>query len=401
MSDVIAVYYFEPGKNTTPEFAAQAIADEETTGTWTDLSTRASYVKRLDGKVNSLKSFGEGYITEIMYPAEIFEPGNISQYLSVVAGNLFGLGRLDSVRLLDINLPKELTTSFKGPQFGIDGVRKLIGTDKTKRPHVGTIIKPKVGLNPKDTAEVAYLAAIGGVDFIKDDETLTNQSFCPMKERVEAVMGRLDEAMAETGRTILYAANVSERADRIVERAREAIDCGANAIMVDVITCGFSAVEALADDPGIKVPVHVHRTMHAAMTRNKKHGIAMRTFARLVRLAGGDQLHTGTVSGKMGHDPKEIINDNLTLTGSYSGLKTVFPVASGGLYPGRIHDELKTLGTELILQAGGGIHGHPEGTKSGAAAMRQAVDAYMEGASLEEYAKTHRELRLAIEKWGI
>lgn len=399
MSDVTAIYYFEPRRDTTPEFAAQAIADEETTGTWTDLKTRADYIEKLDGHVECLKPYGDGYITRIMYPKEIFEPGNIPQYLSVVAGNLFGLGRLDFVRLLDVDFPKELIVS-KGPKYGIKGVRKLIRTEKTNRPHVGTIIKPKVGLNPKDTAEVAYHAAIGGVDFIKDDETLTDQKFCPLNERVESVMARLDDAMSETGRTILYAVNVSDRADRIVERAKKAIDCGANAIMVDVITCGFSAVEALSDEPGINVPIHVHRTMHAAMTRNKKHGIAMRPLARLVRMAGGDQLHTGTVSGKMGHDPVELKKDNNALTEEYYNLKQVFPVSSGGLHPGKVYFELKGLGTDVILQAGGGIHGHPEGTESGARAMRQAVDAFMEGVSAEEYAKTHRELRLALEKWG-
>ncbi|MDD4127183.1 MAG: RuBisCO large subunit C-terminal-like domain-containing protein [Methanomicrobium sp.] len=399
MSDVTAIYYFEPRRDTTPEFAAQAIADEETTGTWTDLKTRADYIEKLDGHVECLKSYGDGYITRIMYPKEIFEPGNIPQYLSVVAGNLFGLGRLDFVRLLDVDFPKELIVS-KGPKYGIKGVRKLIGTEKTNRPHVGTIIKPKVGLNPKDTAEVAYHAAIGGVDFIKDDETLTDQKFCPLNERVESVMARLDDAMSETGRTILYAVNVSDRADRIVERAKKAIDCGANAVMVDVITCGFSAVEALSDEPCINVPIHVHRTMHAAMTRNKKHGIAMRPLARLVRMAGGDQLHTGTVSGKMGHDPVELKKDNLVLTEEYYNLKQVFPVSSGGLHPGKVYFELKGLGTDVILQAGGGIHGHPEGTESGARAMRQAVDAFMEGVSAEEYAKTHRELRLALDKWG-
>ncbi|MBP2132910.1 ribulose-bisphosphate carboxylase large chain [Methanomicrobium sp. W14] len=399
MSDVTALYYFEPRSDTTPKFAAQAIADEETTGTWTDLTTRTDYTKRLDGRVESVEPEGSGYLTKIAYPAEIFEPGNIPQYLSVVAGNLFGLGRLNSVRLLDIFLPEELVR-FKGPKFGIEGVRKLIGTDKSRRPHVGTIIKPKVGLNPKDTAEVAYLAATGGVDFIKDDETLTDQAFCPLNDRVEAVMAGLDKAMAETGRTILYAANVSTRADKIVERAEKVIECGANAIMVDVITCGFSAVQALAEEPSIKVPVHVHRTMHAAMTRNKKHGIAMRPIARLVRMAGGDQLHTGTVSGKMGHDPAELLEDNNILKEKWYSMKPVFPVASGGLHPGKVNAELSRLGNDIILQAGGGIHGHPEGTKAGAMAMRQAVDAFMEGVTAEEYAKNHRELRLALEKWG-
>ncbi len=397
MPDVIATYYFRPEAGTNPEEAAQAICEEETTGTWTDITTRASYVQRLDGSVELVEEHDGGYLTRIHYPAEIFEKGNIPQYLSVVAGNLFGLGRLDAVRLVDIDLPEELIP-FKGPKFGIHGIRRLIGT-KT-RPHVGTIIKPKVGLTPADTAEVAYEAAVGGVDFIKDDETLTNQAFCPIDERVPAVMSRLDDAQDETGRKALYAVNITTGADRIAERAEHAIELGANTLMIDVITAGFSALQALTEERGINVPIHVHRTMHAALTRNPHHGIAMRPIARLVRILGGDQLHTGTVSGKMGHDPAELIGDNQALTCACYGMKATFPVASGGLHPGKVYHELEALGTDIVLQAGGGIHGHPDGTMAGARAMRQAVDAFMAGVHVEEYAREHYELERAIKHWG-
>jgi ribulose-bisphosphate carboxylase large chain len=397
MEDVIAHYYYRPDGRTTPQEAAQAIAEEETTGTWTALTTRQDYVRRLDGIVESVEESGRGYLTAIRFPHEIFEPGNVPQYLSVVAGNLFGLGRLEAVRLTDIEFPESLVR-FNGPNFGIEGVRRLLGT--RNRPHVGTIIKPKVGLTPADTALVAYEAASGGVDFIKDDETLTNQAFCPMTDRVEAVMARLDEAKDETGRQVLYAVNISDRADKIVERAEEAIDRGANTLMVDVITCGYSALEALAEEPGISVPIHVHRTMHAAMTRNPEHGIAMRPIARLVRMMGGDQLHTGTVSGKMGGNAEELILDNHALTEPWYGFRSVFPVASGGLHPGKVYAELETLGTEIVLQAGGGIHGHPDGTAAGARAMRQAVDAFLEGVSASEYATDHVELERALKLWG-
>jgi ribulose-bisphosphate carboxylase large chain len=141
--------------------------------------------------------------------------------------------------------------------------------------------------------------------------------------------------------------------------------------------------------------------MHAAMTRNPEHGIAMRPFARLVRMVGGDQLHTGTASGKMGHaSVDEIRGDNEALLCRCYGLKQVFPVSSGGLHPGKVAAELAALGTDLVLQAGGGIHGHPGGTVAGARAMRQAVDAFMEKVPPEEYAKDHYELEQALQKWG-
>jgi ribulose-bisphosphate carboxylase large chain len=347
--------------------------------------------------VESLARQGNGYLTRIRYPAEIFEPGNMAQYLSVIAGNLFGLGRLEVVRLMDVEFPDPLTR-FKGPKFGIAGVRRMIGSKD--RPHVGTIIKPKVGLNPEDTAMVAYQAAIGGVDLIKDDETLTDQKFCPIDRRLPLVMKRLEEAKDETGKEVLYAVNISTRADQIVERALHAIGLGANMVMIDIFTTGFGALQALGEDARVRVPIHVHRTMHAAFTRNPEHGIAMRPLAHIIRMLGADQLHTGTVGGKMSHNAPEVKATIEVLKCACSGMKQTFPVSSGGLHPGKVAHEIATLGTDIILQAGGGIHGHPDGTVAGARAMRQAVDAYMDGKSTEEYANDHYELERALKKWG-
>ena len=402
MKDLLATYYFRPKEGVDAAYAANAIREEQTTGTWTDLSTvneETAYVHALDGSVEDLVELPDGgYLTKICFPHEIFEKGNIPQYLSVIAGNLFGLGKLEAVRLLDIDLPENLAGC--GPKFGIDGIRKIVGTEVSCRPHIGTIIKPKVGLNPKDTARVAYEAALGGPDLIKDDETLTNQTFCPLFDRLEAVMDALDRAKDETGKQVLYAVNVTTGGDRIVELAHKAVSAGANMLMVDVLTAGFSAIQALAEAPGINVPIHVHRTMHGALTRNPHHGIAMRPIAKLVRSAGGDQLHTGSVSGKMGSKAGEVIADNREITKPLSYLKPVFPVSSGGLHPGKVAAEIAKLGTDIVLQAGGGIHGHPEGTTAGTRAMLQAAEAAILGIPAREYAASHPELAAALAKWG-
>ena len=402
MKDLIATYYFRTKDGVDASYAANAIREEQTTGTWTSLSTvndKTAYVHALDGSVEDLVELPDGgYLTRICFPHEIFEKGNIPQYLSVIAGNLFGLGKLEAVRLLDIDLPENLCGC--GPKFGIDGVRKIVGTEVSCRPHIGTIIKPKVGLNPKDTAQVAYEAALGGLDLIKDDETLTNQSFCPLFERLEAVMDALDRAKDETGKQVLYAVNVTTGGDKIVELAHKAVSAGANMLMVDVLTAGFSAIQALAEDSAINVPIHVHRTMHGALTRNPHHGIAMRPIAKLVRSAGGDQLHTGSVSGKMGSKAGEVIADNMEITKQLSYLKPVFPVSSGGLHPGKVAAEISKLGTDIILQAGGGIHGHPEGTTAGTRAMLQAAEAAVLGIPAREYSLSHPELAAALAKWG-
>jgi len=395
MEFVECTYYVE---STLPiERAAKAIAAEQSTGTWTEISTKG---KTVDEKLGARVLAINGPIVTIGFPVELFEIENIPQFLATVAGNLFGLGALTNVRLIDIKLPKSFVTEFKGPRFGIEGVRKLVGTQKDRRAHVGTIIKPKVGLNPKETAEVAYNAGIGGCDLIKDDETLTDQTFCPMLERLDKVIEKINRIKEESNRTVLYAVNITTGAEEILERADQVIERGANMLMIDVLTAGFSALKALRDDESINLPIHVHRTMHGAITRNKKHGIAMLPLAVLTRLCGGDQLHTGSARGKMESDVKEVKEIDNFLKSDWYGFEKTFPVSSGGLYPGVVHYEIEAFGNDVILQAGGGIHGHPDGTIAGAKAMRQAVDAAMKKIPVEKYSIEHKELARALQKWG-
>ena len=68
------------------------------------------------------------------------------------------------------------------------------------------------------------------------------------------------------------------------------------------------------------------------------------------------------------------------------------------LEDGRV--EAKIFGMDCIFQFGGGIHGHPNGTQGGAKAVREALYASLNKIPISEYAKDHRDLQLAIEKWG-
>jgi len=412
-SNIIATYLVTPGEGLDLLAAGINIAAEQSIGTWTQVKTIREHVYDYAAKVFEARPIGDGSgIVNIAYPLDLFDlDAGISHLLSIVAGNLFGLGAIKGVKLLDIQLPRHYVRMFKGPKFGIEGVRRIVGTLAQPRPHLGTIIKPKVGLTARETAEVAYEAAVGGVDFIKDDETLTSQKFNPIPERVTYVMEALDRVREETGRTVLYAVDVTADMDRMWDNVETALDHGANCIMVDVLCVGFPVLRALAEDPSVNVPIHVHRTMHAAMTRVASHGIHMMVLAKLVRLAGGDQLHTGTARGKMekpsggpldnysGVRGVRFIND--FLRGGWHGLKSVLPVASGGVHPALVPANLEILGCpDIQINAGGGIHGHPWGSRAGAAAMRQAFDAFMRGIPLEEYAKEHPELLEALKHWG-
>ncbi len=144
--------------------------------------------------------------------------------------------------------------------------------------------------------------------------------------------------------------------------------------------------------------IHAHRAGHAAFTKSPEHGIAMRVIAKVARIIGVDQLHVGTVVGKMSESREEVRENIRALKAPMSGLKKVLPVASGGLYPKLVPALMQTFGKDFVIQAGGGIHGHKNGTRAGATAMRQAVDATIRGISLEKYAKTHKELKQPLKR---
>lgn len=180
-------------------------------------------------------------------------------------------------------------------------------------------------------------------------------------------------------------------------REREAIDFEAH--IVARYSYQTAHLKEWREVGALNVPLHVHRDFHAAITRNPNHGVSMLVFAKLARLAGGDQLHTGTAVGKMQSAVDEVLRVNRALTDEWHDLKTVFPVASGGVYPGVIEANLRVLGRDIVLQAGGGVTGHPLGTRAGAKAMVQAVEAAIGNVPPGEYAKSHRELKLALDKW--
>ena len=392
--EVICRFYVEPN-NISLEDACSHIAGESSIGTWTELSTmKPEIAGKLKPHVYSLDQ--ESGLVDISYPVDLFEPGNMPQILSSIAGNIYGMKAVENLRLVDFSFPSSLAESFMGPRYGIEGVREILGV--VDRPLIGTIVKPKVGLSSREHSEVAYNSWVGGCDIVKDDENLTNQEFNPFQDRIIATLEARDAAQDETGERKIYMPNVTAESNEMTERAEFVKGEGGRYVMVDIVTSGFSAVQTLRGLDSDLV-LHAHRAMHAALTRNKRHGLSMKALAKMARFVGVDQLHIGTVVGKMEGDREEVEDIKNAITEELYGIKPVFPVCSGGLHPGSISELVSILGQDIIIQAGGGVHGHPDGTKAGAKALRQSLDAVMQKVSLKEYALSHPELSRALEKW--
>ncbi|MEM1578713.1 MAG: type III ribulose-bisphosphate carboxylase [Archaeoglobaceae archaeon] len=410
--EIIAIFRIKPAKNFTIEEVSGALAAESSTGTWTELSEwcDAKRIKDLSAKVYWFKKLNDHWLIRVSYPLELFEGGNLPVFLASVAGNIFGMRRIAKLRVEDIYLPRDFLRHFKGPSRGIE-VKKIFGVE---RPIVGTVPKPKVGYTAEEVGSLSYELFSGGIDFLKDDENLTSPKFCKFEERCEKIMAAVEKAENETGERKVWFANITADIREMERRLKIVADYGNPYVMVDVVIAGWAAVahiRELAEDYGLAI--HGHRAMHAAITRYD-HGISMFLLAKLYRIIGVDQLHIGTAGfGKLESGKEESLqnarilreknflsNDEIHFNQNFWHIKPAIPVSSGGLHPGVLPGVVETLGKDLVLQIGGGVLGHPNGAKAGAMAVRQALEAIMQGIELEEFAKGKPELAKALEKWG-
>jgi len=402
--DVICLLRVEPASRVSLREAAANVALESSTGTWTNVH-RTKTAEKIRARVFSMK---KPYI-KVAYPSELFESGNVPNILSSIAGNILGMKVVKNIRLEDVSFPKSILKGFKGPKYGIKGIRKILKIKS--RPLVGTIIKPKLGLNYKEHAKSAYESWVGGCDVVKDDENLSSQKFNDFESRLARTLEKANQAEEETGEKKGYMVNVTAETKEMMKRAQLAEDMGSKYVMIDIITAGWAALQTLRE-ANFKMALHAHRAMHAAFTRNKEQGVSMMVIADFARLIGVDQLHIGTGIGKLEGtideieelseeiEKKDIKSAHLRLKQNWEKIKPTLSVSSGGLHPGHVPFLIKHLGKDLVIQMGGGIHGHPQGTRMGAMAARQAVDAIMKRKTLKQHSKDHDELRVALEKWA-
>ncbi len=403
-NEIIATFYVEP---VGPfKDAAEAVAEESSIGSWTELGTLSGTTKKkLKATVFKMNE-KEGSV-KIAYPLDLFELGSIPQLLSSVGGNVFSMKSVKNLRLEDLEFPEKYIKSFQGPAVGLAGIRKLFKIKN--RILLGSIIKPKVGLNPTEQANLSYEVWKNGIDIIKDDENLTSMTFNPFEERVEKVLKKLKQVERETGKVKVYAANITATPDVMLQRAKLVKKLGGRCVMIDIVSVGMDNVQYIRKQ-NLGLIIHGHRAGHSTFTRNPRHGISMLVVAKLARMAGIDQLHTGTVVGKMEGSKEETLTINELLKEDWRGynhvrenwskVKPCMPIASGGLHPGLLPKLVEIIGTNLIANFGAGIHGHRDGSGAGARACLQAAEAVEKGIPFAEYVKTHAELRIALEQWS-
>ncbi|SFA53607.1 2,3-diketo-5-methylthiopentyl-1-phosphate enolase [Parageobacillus thermantarcticus] len=407
MSKVIATYLIHDEKDI--EKKAEGIALGLTVGTWTDLPQlereqlrkhkgEVVHIQVLEDSERTNRYFGKRLkraIVQIAYPT-----ANFSADIPALLTTVFGKLSLDGeVRLLDITFSNEWKKQFPGPRFGIDGIRQKV--DVYDRPLLMSIFKGVIGRDIAYLTEQLKQQALGGVDLVKDDEILFDSDLLPFEKRITAGKAVLNEVYEKTGKRTLYAVNLTGKTFELKEKAKRAVELGADILLFNVFAYGLDVLQGLREDKEIAIPIMAHPAFSGALTPSEFYGIkASLLLGKLLRLAGADFVLFPSPYGSVALDKEEALSIAAALTDEKEPFKRSFPVPSAGIHPGLVPLLFRDFGRDSIVNAGGGIHGHPDGAEGGGKAFRAAIAAVLADKSLHEAARENDALRKAIDLWG-
>lgn len=298
----------------------------------------------------------------------------ISQLMCQLMGGQLDIDIIDGCGLIRLEFPR--SDNFVAPKFGLSGIRRF--TDCYKKPLLGGIVKPKIGIDPKTLLEIVKQLVAGGVNFIKEDEIMSDPAHCPIRERVPLVMDYLRD------KRVIYAVSITADGSELLDRAKLVCELGGNAVHFNVWS-GLGAYRAVRQ-LDLPLMLFFQKSGDRIMTEPTNRAyVAWNVICQLTAMMGVDFIHAGMWGGYLSTSEEELGTTMQILRSNQ-----VMPSLSCGMHPGLVQAIVSRFGDTWMANCGGCVHGHPGGTRAGAAAMRQAID----GTHATEYFE-------AISKWGL
>lgn len=388
--NVIATYFLESKTNLEKaswELAiGQSVGNPNVRNEWETDDLFIKYSCKVMHDRNELQE--KSGIVKIAFPIinTDWEEDGISHLLCQLMGGQMDIDNIVKCHLLKVEFPEEIKTKyFKKPKHGIDGVRKY--TNTFDKPLLGGIVKPKTGISKEILLEMVKQMVEGGVNFIKEDEILSNPSFCKIEERVPLIMEYLNKRKEEGKSPVVYAVCINADSPYLLDRVKKVYELGGNAVHVNFWSGmgSYLSIRKLTETFEREFFIHFQKSGDKILTNvNHDYHIDWKVICQFAGLSGVDFIHAGMWGGYMNDDENEL-KQVLNILHEHN----VVPALSCGMHPGIVNAIVKRFGNDFMANCGGSLHGHPGGTIKGAMAMKQAIDQKFE----VEYEE-------AIEKWG-
>lgn len=286
----------------------------------------------------------------------------IAHLLCQVMGGQADIGHITRCRILNFQFPESVRLHFHTPYYGLKGFRHYTG--QYEKPLFGGIIKPKTGLQPGQLLDMVRELVDGGVDFIKEDEILSNPAFCKLTDRAPLISRYIQNC----GRRVIYCFSINGDPHTITDRVNYIADQGGNGVHINF----WSGLGVYHTIRRLEHPLFLHfqKSGDKVITHpGNAFGISWFAMCQLAALSGVDSIHAGMFGGYMNADTEEL-KSVMGLLASHN----VVPALSCGMHPGNVNNVTDHVGMDYMANVGGALHGHPQGTLAGCKAMRQAID---------------------------
>jgi ribulose-bisphosphate carboxylase large chain len=307
------------------------------------------------------------YFAHIAYPI-----GNIgmeiTQFLNVLFGNISLMPGIQVHDLQWDQLPEGL---LPGPRFGIEGVRSKLGI--TNRALSCTALKP-LGSTSIELAEMASEFALGGIDLIKDDHGIANQSYAPFEERLKRITDAVHKANDATGTPSWYIPHITAHGDELLKRFEMARDLGAGAVMICPQLCSPDALSMLSRQEN-PLPIIVHPAFSGVYVLDKHHGFDKAfLYGALWRAMGADMTIFPNHAGRFSFTLKECVEIVKKARNTALPYNTTFPVPGGGMQRNSIPYWIEKYGRDTIFLIGGSLYQHPKGIRIAASEIKNLLE---------------------------
>ncbi|MBH0203581.1 MAG: hypothetical protein HP496_15100 [Nitrospira sp.] len=361
-SEFLTTIYEVDGPESLARRTAERICCDQTIEAESNLLS-PSLQSTILGCLDDLRATAGGrYQATIRFPGNLLS-GDCTDLLNV----LFGTSSLrGDVRLLSFAMTNGLLASWQGPGLGIEGLRQAVGV--SHRPLFCAVLKP-LGRTPRELAELAVQFVEGGVDVIKDDQSLVDQQWCRFEERVARCAEAIGRASTGRGRPCLYFAHISGSVDTMRRRAALAKNLGASGLLIAPGLTGFDAMRTLRSDNEIALPIASHPSMLGTLVDRGRSGFAAPVvYGLLPRLAGSDLSIYPAFGSDYPMSQQDCVSVAQHSRQSWGCLKSMMPAVGGRIGLERLVELDSVLGKDIMFVLGSRIQQFPEGV---VAAMKE------------------------------
>ncbi len=343
MTQRLSVTYHLRSDAASVEARAQAIAVEQSVEMPLAAIDAPDILRDIVGEVEAIDDCGEGRFAVRIGLALATVGRDAGQLLNMLFGNT---SLHDDVVLHDIALSPALIARFTGPHAGISGLRARVGA--VDRALTCSALKPQ-GLSAERLADLAERFALGGVDYIKDDHGLADQSYSPFAARVPACAAAVARAARSTGHATRYIPSLSGHIEQMRQQIMLARGAGLSCVMLAPLIAGFATMQALvAEFPDMAF--FAHPSLGGAARIAPPLLIGM-----LFRLLGADAVIFPNFGGRFGYSPETCRRLADKARDPAAGVLPSLPVPAGGMTLARVPELLDFYGSDAMLLIGGNL----------------------------------------------